>query len=85
MIWINRVVASPAREHLKKRKGEKMTLFLPLFAPENVVLRDRFAGPVPRQPVAHSPHSRVNVGLTYGIPPHIVLFYTCTESKLPLL
>ena len=50
-----------------------MTLFLSSLAAENVVSRDRFGGPVPRQPVAHSPHSRLNVALTYGIPPHTVL------------
>ena len=31
------VVASPARGHLKKRIGQKMTLFLSSFAPENVI------------------------------------------------
>ena len=69
------VVASPARGHLylKKRKGEKIALFLSSFAPKNVVLRGRFSGPVPHQPAAHSPHSRLNVMLTYGIPPYTVL------------
>ena len=65
------VIASPARGHLKKI--EKMTLFLSWFAPDNVVSRDRFSGPVPRQPAAHSPHSRLNVVLTYGVLPHTVL------------
>ena len=56
------VVASPPivinidSEHVKKRKGEKMTLFLSSFAPENVVSRDGFGGPLPRQPAAHFPH-----------------------------
>ena len=48
------VVASPACGHLKKRKGEKLALLLSSFAP---------------QLSAHSPHSRLNVVLTYGIPP----------------
>ena len=69
------IVASPARGHLKKRKAEKMTLFLSSFAPESVASRDRFGGPVPRQSAAHSP--RVCAYLDYGIPPHIV-FTTCT-------
>ena len=54
------------------RKGEKITLFLS-FAPENVISRDRSGGPVPRQPVAHSPHSRLNVVLSYEVPPCTVL------------
>ena len=54
-------------------KVEKMTLLLSSFAPENVVSRDRSGGPVPRQPVAHSPHSRLNVVFTYGVPPYTVL------------
>ena len=66
------VVASPARGHLKKKKGEKNKLiFLSSFAlVENVVSRDRFGGPFSRQPAAHSTHARLNVGHTYGIPPH---------------
>ena len=53
---------------------EKGGLFLSSFAPENVVSRDRSGGPVSRQPVAHSPHSRLNVVLTYyGVPPYTVL------------
>ena len=34
----------------------KINTFLSPFAPENLVSRDGFGGPVPRQP-AHSPHS----------------------------
>ena len=49
-----------------------MTFFLSSFAPENVVSRDRFGGPVPGQPLGHSPHSRLNVVLTFGTPPHTV-------------
>ena len=59
------VIASPARGHLKKREGHFSVL---------AVSRDRFSGPVPCQPAAHSPHSRLNVVLTYyGVPPHTVL------------
>ena len=58
------VVASPARGHRKKIKGEKITFFLSSFAPANVVSRDRFGGPVPRQPAAYSPQSKLNVVLT---------------------
>ena len=60
-----------------------MNFSLPVFAPENLVSRDGSGSPVPRQPAhlhnnlaepgAHSPHSRLNVVLTYGIPPHTVL------------
>ena len=61
-----------------------MTLFLSSFAPENVVSRDRFGDPVPHQPAARSPHSRLGVVLTYSRdpPPYST---TCTWSKLPLL
>ena len=65
------VIASPARGHLNKRKGHLS--ILSSFTPENVVSRDRFSGPVPRQPAAHSPQSRLNVVLTYGVPSHTVL------------
>ena len=59
-----------------------MNFFLSAFAPENLVSRDGFGSPVLRQPAhlqtlaesgAHSPHSRLNVVLTYGFPPHTVL------------
>ena len=56
-----------------REKVEKMTLFLSSFAPENVVSRDRSGGPVPHQPLAHSPHSRLIVVVTYGVPPYTVL------------
>ena len=79
MIWINRV-SSPVLVHIwKKRKGEEKTNFLSSFAPENVISRDRFDDPVPRQPAYHSPHSRLNVVLTYGF---LSIQYYC---KLPLL
>ena len=71
-------VAHPARGQLNKEKFS-----LSALAPENLVSRDGFGSPVPRQPAhlrttlaesgAHSPHSRLNVVLTYGISPHTVL------------
>ena len=48
-------VANPARGQLT----EEMNISLSLFAPENLVSRDGFSRPVPRQPVV----------LTQGIPP----------------
>ena len=71
------VVASPARGHLKKKK---ITCFLSSFAPENVVLRDRFGGPVPHQPDAHSLYSRLIVVLTYGISPCKFLFFAYSTT-----
>ena len=78
-VWIDRVrLPIP---HVVSWTG-KMNFFLSAFAPENLVSRDGFGSPVPRQPAhlhtlaesgAHSPHSRLNVVLTYGIPPHTVL------------
>ena len=38
------------------------------FVPDNLVSRDGFGHPVPRQP-AHSPHSGLNLVLTHGIIP----------------
>ena len=46
-------VANPARGQLNRKK---MCFPLSPFAPENLVSRDMFGGPVLRQP-AHSPHS----------------------------
>ena len=48
----------------------------------NVVSRDRFGGLVPRQPAVHSPHSRLNVVLTYGIPPYNT-YYVYVEQTAP--
>ena len=42
------------------RTGE-MNIFLYPFAPENLVSRDRFGRPVPRQ-LAHSPHTQAQYG-----------------------
>ena len=69
-----------------------MNFSLSAFAPENLVSRDGFGSPVPRQPAhlhtlaesgAHSPHSWLNVVLTYGIPPHTVLLVG--RANCPLL
>ena len=73
-------VAHPARGQLN-RENELFPVRVQ-FAPENLVSRDSFGSPVPRQPAhlhtlaesgAHSSHSRLNVALTYRIPPHTVL------------
>ena len=45
------VVANSARDRLNR----EMSFFFSRFAPENVISRDGFDSPVPRQP-AHSPH-----------------------------
>ena len=55
-VWINRVSCT-----------EKMNIPLSPYVPENLVSRDGFGSPVPRQP-AH-PLLRLNLVLTYGIPP----------------
>ena len=44
-----------------------MNISLSVFAPENLVSRDGFGSPVPRQP-SHL-HTQANPVLTYGIPP----------------
>ena len=54
-VWINRVtykVANPARGQLNR----EIDISLSPFAPENLVSRDGFSRPVPRQP-AHYPYS----------------------------
>ena len=58
-------VANPARGQLN-RENEKITISLSAFAPENLVSRDRFGIPVPRQP-AHHPDTQGE--FTYGIAP----------------
>ena len=46
-VWINRVkFANPARGQLNR----EMSVSLPPFAPENLISRDGFGSPVPRQP-----------------------------------
>ena len=58
-------VADPVRGQLNN--SEKNVSLSP-FAPENLVLRDGFGSPVPRQPAQF--HTQVEyVVLTYGIPP----------------
>ena len=42
-------VANPARGRQLNRENEK-NIYLSPFAPENLVSRDRFGSPVPRQP-----------------------------------
>ena len=56
-------VANPARGQLNRENN------IPLSpcVPENLVSRDGFSRPVPRQP-AHL-HTQAESGLTYGIPP----------------
>ena len=46
------MVANPAHGQLNREINSSLSP----FAPENLVLRDGFGRPVPRQP-AHSPHS----------------------------
>ena len=59
------MVANPARG------CREIRFFLSLFAPENLISRDRFGLPVPRQP-AHSPHSQTESGA-----------YSSVSSRLP--
>ena len=78
-VWINRV-GLPILQLVSRTW--KMNFSLYAFTPENLVSRDGFSSPVPRQPAhlhtlvesgAHSPHSRLTVVLTYGITPHTIL------------
>ena len=46
-----------------------MDISLYSFAPENLVSRDRFGSPVPRQPAHLRTYAGMNLVLTYGIPP----------------
>ena len=48
------IVANPARGQLNKK--DEYNISLSPFAPENLIPRDWFGSPVPRQP-AHSPQS----------------------------
>ena len=62
----------------------KIHISLSAFAPENLVSRDGFGSPVPRQP-AHL-ILRLNLVLTYGIPPefrgsvHLIILNSHTPS-----
>ena len=69
--------------HPARGRTGKINFSLSVFAPENLISRDGFGSPVLRQPAhhlhitlaescVHSPHSRLNVVLTCGIPPHTV-------------
>ena len=58
-------VANPARGQLNR---ENENISLSPFAPENLVSGDGFGSPVPRQPT-HLHTQRLNLMLTYGIPP----------------
>ena len=58
-------VVNPARGQLSRENS----YFPAPYVPENLVSRDGFSRPVPRQP-ADSPYCiRLNLVLTYGIPP----------------
>ena len=58
-------VTNPARGQLNRENN------IPLSpcVPENLVARDGFSRPVPRQP-AH-PHTQTELVLTHGIPPEL--------------
>ena len=58
-------VANPARG---QRSG-KMNISLSPFVPENLVSRDGFGSPVPRQPAHLHTQAKFDVFFTYGIPP----------------
>ena len=47
----------------------KMNFSLSPFAPENLVSRNGFGRPVPRQPIYSFSSLRLNLVLTHGIPP----------------
>ena len=65
-VWIN-WVRLPV--FLEVSRIEKMNIPLSPYAPENLVSREGFSRPAPRQP-AHSPYSFYNLVFTHGIPPH---------------
>ena len=62
-----------------------MNISLSAFVPENFVSRDGFGSPVPRQ-LAHLHSLRLNLVLTYGIPPefrggvHLFIYNRYTPS-----
>ena len=60
-------VANPARGRLNRENKSSLSA----FAPENLVWRDGFDSPVPRQPVIRFSILGLNVVLTYGIPPEL--------------
>ena len=65
-VWINRVRLPILL--VISCTGE-IDIPLSLCVPENLVSRDGFSRPVPRQPAHHLSILRLNLVLTYGIPP----------------
>ena len=60
-------VANPARGQLNRENN----ISLSTCVPENLVSRDGFSRPVPRQPAHH--HTQAESGAyTYGIPPEVL-------------
>ena len=67
------VVTNPDRGELNK--NIYIYISLSPFAPENLVSRDVFGLPVPRQP-AHSPHSFMLYEVAYSQDPSATAMYT---------
>ena len=70
-------VANPSRGELNR----EMDIFLSAFAPENLVSRDGFDSPVPRQP-AHlhtQPESDAYLRGSYRVPCMYVCMYVCSS------
>ena len=65
------VTNNPARGQLNRENDYQYLPVPRLFAPENLVSRDGFGSPVPRQPAhLHTYSVRLNLVLTYyGLPP----------------
>ena len=57
-----------AANHARGQLNREINISLSTFAPENLVSRNGFGFPVPRQP-AHLSILRLNLALTCGIPP----------------
>ena len=66
-VWINRVRLPILL--VVSLTGITVNISLSAFAPENLVSRDGFGSPVPRQPV-HL-YTQVEMVPTYGIPPEV--------------
>ena len=58
-------VVNPARGQLNR----EIHISLSSFVPENLVARDGFGSPVPRQPAHLHTHAETGAYLHYGIPP----------------
>ena len=75
-------VASPARGQLNR----KMNISLSAFVPENLVSRDGFGRPVPRQPAHLHTQAESSACLHYGSPPefrggvHLFIYNRHTPS-----